>query len=189
MMVSKRARSSMATNTKRLLVIVVCLLGVQWILLPIFAWQNESASSIEADLAVVAARSAAIDSLPELEQFLRLRSARLDELSNSAFTPGPTTNLEIQRSITDSLANNRLKVVSFEWAPQTDGAISILRAQVRVTGQSRDVFEWVALQQFETTWIDILALKMRHADSRNLDSDWFTSDLSLEFVLSEANRD
>ena len=189
MMALTKVCSPMTANTKRLLAIVACLIGAQWILLPIIAWQNEMTSGIETNLALVAARDTAIDSLPDLQQVIRQRSARLDNLASSAFTPGQTTTLEIQRSMTSSLANNRLRVVSFEWAPEAEGSISVLRAQVRVSGQSRDVFEWIAQQQFEATWIDILALKMRHADPRRPDYDSFNSDMSLEFVLSEANRD
>lgn len=186
MRVLKKVWSPMTTNTKRLLAIVACLLGAQWILLPIIVWQNEMTSGIETNLAVVAARDAAIDSLPDLQQVIRQRSAKLDELSKATFAPGPTSNLEIQRRMTSSLSNNGLKVMSFEWAPQTEGSISVVRAQVRVMGQSKQVFEWIATQQLEALWIDILALKMRHGDPRKLDSDRFTSDLSLEFVLSEA---
>ena len=179
----------MATSTKRLLLIALGLLGVQWFLLPVISWQNARTSSIEDDLSVVAARNAAIESLPELQQQMLDRSIKLNELSKSAFTPGPTATLEIQRFVTSSLEANRLKVVSFEWAPQAGDAISVVRAQVRVMGQSSHVFEWIAKQQFETMWIGVLTLKMRHADPRKLDADVFTSDLTLEFVLTESNRD
>jgi len=179
----------MATSTKRLLLIALGLLGVQWFLLPVISWQNARTSNIGDDLSVVAARSGAIESLPVLQQQMRERSIKLDALSKSAFKPGPTATLEIQRFVTSSLAENRLKVMSFEWAPKVGDSISVARAKVRVMGQSSNVFEWIAKQQSETLWSSVLTLKMRHADPRNLDADVFTSDLTLEFVMGEDDRD
>lgn len=178
----------MTANVRLLLATLMLLLGLQWILLPVISWQNGKVSTVEKHFNLIAVREATIESLPDLQAELTYRSENFSRLRESAFNAGPTSTLEIQQRITSSLTSNDLKVSSFEWGPETGGSISTVRAQVRVVGSSKDLFDWISALHLEEVWVSVLALKLRHADSRRLGADMFSGDLSLEFILSEANR-
>ena len=50
----------MTPNTKALLLIVVLLASLQWLIVPIFGWQNERVAVIEDDLSTLASREALV---------------------------------------------------------------------------------------------------------------------------------
>jgi hypothetical protein len=175
----------MTSDAKRLLLVVGVLLFVQWFMLPVLTWQNERVDAIEISLQEIAARNALSDSLGRLEQERDFRSNALESLSGLSFTQSAKVTLEMQRTVSESLAEKQLLVEKFEWAPLAPGPLGVARARVSVRGRATSLLEWLAGLQFEPSLITVIAFKYRHAGGRAADADIYRGDLTLQFVLSD----
>jgi len=174
----------MTSNTKQLLLIVLVLLGVQWLLVPLISWQNQKVARLEQSLSTIASRAALTGAVPQLQAEVVRRAGALDSLADLSFAQGPTSSLEMQRWVTSSLENRKLMIEKFEWSPKTPGALSITRAKVGLRGNSEDLLEWMVELQAKTPWVNVLALDLRPAGRQRRDLDMFAGSITLQFVLS-----
>ena len=173
----------MTLNAQRLVFVALFLLVIQWVVVPVIAWQNDRLDALQQDLTTLAARQAIVGSTDELRSQRDRRSDALSGLSQLSFSDGPTATLEVQRWVTASLKSEELVIKKFEWSPASEGVLSIVRAKVDITGQTDNLMEWIGRLQTEDPWVNVLAFRLRRAGRRSQDLDEFSGTLTLQFIL------
>ncbi|MDA9837076.1 hypothetical protein N9C20_05020 [Luminiphilus sp.] len=179
----------MTGDVQRLVFVALFLLVIQWVVVPVIAWQNDRSSALQQDLTTLAARQAIVGSTDGLRTERDQRSGTLAALSQLTFPDGPSATLEVQRWVTASLKSEDLEIKKFEWSPASEGALSIVRAKVDVTGRTDNLMEWIARLQTKDPWVNVLAFQLRRAGRRSQDLDEFSGTLTLQFILQGESLD
>lgn len=151
----------MTPNTKKLLVILAALMGVQFVAMPLINWQGGVWRELQANMTALSARSDLVASADRLRAIAERGRNNVEAIAAGAIGTTQQDLLATQDKVLEELKVHSLAMRSFQWvtaATNDQGNVAIARLEIR--GALQDVIAWQSELPEETPRLDVRALSL-----------------------------